>query len=59
MHLWPQITMLALVAIGFGVSLARFGEQRRDTYDWTDLIVGPALILTILYCGGFFTPMGF
>lgn len=59
MHLWPQITILALIAIGVGSSLADFGKPKTGTNGWTELLIAPAITLTILYCGGFFTPMGF
>lgn len=59
MHAWPQYTLLAIMAASFGISLAKFGEPKNDKYDWSDLIIGPALTLTILYCGGFFAPLGF
>lgn len=51
----PQLIFLALMLIGIGVSLARFGEpKRRDTYDLVDVLIGPAISFGLLYWGGFF-----
>lgn len=52
---WPQIILLATLAIGFGVTLSRFGQPKRDKYDFTDLIIGPGILLGLLYWGGFFS----
>lgn len=59
MHIWPQVTWLAIMVMGAGISLAKYGEQKRDRYDLGDLVIAPAITLTILYYGGFFTPLGF
>jgi hypothetical protein len=53
---WPQWTYLALLMIGLGVSLARFGEPKRDRYDFVDLLA-PALALWLLWMGNFFAPI--
>ena len=53
---WPQFVMAALIFVGIGHSLARFGQQKTDRYDWTDLILGPAIAIVLLYYGGFWTP---
>jgi hypothetical protein len=58
MHIWPQITMLALITLGAGHTIAKFGERKTDTYGWTELVIAPAITLTLLYCGGFFAPLG-
>lgn len=50
----PQAIMIVLILIGVGVSVARFGQQKKDTYDWVDVLVGPLLMLGLLYWGGFF-----
>lgn len=51
---WPQYAYLFLVALGMGFTLASFGQQKTDRYDFFDLLIGPGLALGILYAGGFF-----
>lgn len=58
MHIWPQITFLCLSLVGTGIVLAKYGEKKITTYDWTDF-VSTAALFTILYYGGFFAPLGF
>ena len=58
MHLWPQLTYLALLLLGAGMAFAKYGEAKVSKYDWTDF-VAQAAVLAILYFGGFFTPLGF
>jgi len=50
---WPQLTYVALLAMGFGVVAAKHGEPR-DPYSiwWT--LVADAIVLTLLTYGGFF-----
>jgi hypothetical protein len=50
----PQIIYLLLICIGIGFALARYGEQKRDRYDMFDVFFGPALVLILLWTGGFF-----
>ena len=50
----PQIIYLALVAAGIGVSIARYGQPKTDSYDMFDVAVAPALMIGLLYWGGFF-----
>lgn len=50
---WPQIIYLLLVALGFGVTVAKHGEQRYPHSVWTQLI-GMVIVLPLLYWGGFF-----
>lgn len=57
MSTWPQWTFLILMLIGVGVTLARFGQQKRDYHDMGD-ILSAALTLWLLWMGGFFTPIG-
>lgn len=51
---WPQGILLAIVCLEMGICMARFGEPKRDRYDLVDLLLGPAIMLSILYWGGFF-----
>lgn len=55
MH-WPQLVMGALLAMNVGIALRRYGqEKKRDKYDVIDVLIGPAITVTILYYGGFWT----
>lgn len=58
MSTWPQFTYLFLIAMSFGVNMSRLGQPKEDSYDLFDLLVAPAIVLTLLYCGGFFAPLG-
>lgn len=51
---WPEGIMLFLIFAGVGISIARFGEQKRDGYDWMDVLFAPAISIALLYWGGFF-----
>lgn len=52
---WPQITYAGLILFGMGVSCARYGQPKKDTYDFIDILVAPAICAAILYFGGFWT----
>jgi hypothetical protein len=52
---WPQGIFLGLLVLGVGISLARFGEQKRDKYSIIDVLVAPTLNLALLWWGGFFS----
>lgn len=50
----PQVIYLVLLLISTGIRIARYGEPKRDSYDFTDLVIAPALSISLLYWGGFF-----
>lgn len=52
---WPQLIYLTLLFMGVGIALARFGERKRDSYDWGDVLLAPAVTLALLWWGGFFS----
>lgn len=52
---WPQLVILGLMAMSTGIAISRFGEQKRDNYDWTDVLISPALTVFLLWKGGFFS----
>ena len=55
MHLgWPQAIYVTLILVSMGIALAKFGEPKRSTYGFGEVIVGPALAFGLLYWGGFF-----
>lgn len=51
---WPQGIYLVLMLVSIGISIARYGQQKTDTYDLTDIVLSPAIVTGILYWGGFF-----
>jgi hypothetical protein len=56
--MWPQALVLFATALSMGRSLALYGQPKKpDTYDIVDVLIGPALSLTILWAGGFFDVM--
>lgn len=58
MHIWPQVTYFALMCLSTGMTLAKYGEPTRSKHDWTSFL-SSGLLFTLLYCGGFFAPLGF
>ena len=54
MH-WPQITYLAIIFVGFGLTLAKHGEPRTGNYSVYTYLVANALVIGLTYAGGFFT----
>lgn len=56
MHIgWPQGIFTGLIFVGVGVSLARYGKPKADSYGIFDVVVSPSVVLGLLYWGGFFT----
>ncbi len=53
MH-WPQLTYLALVFTGLGLSWAKHGEPRSPENGFTTAIAS-VIALSLLYFGGFFS----
>jgi len=49
----PQILVIVLMALGVGVSLAKYGQQKTDKHDIWDVLIGPSIIAGLLYWGGF------
>lgn len=50
---WPQITFLALTMMGLGMNLALHGKSRGE-YNFFGSIFNTAIVLSILWWGGFF-----
>jgi hypothetical protein len=50
----PQIILTVMIVAGWAVSLSRYGETKKHTYDLIDVLVGPATLLTLLWWGGFY-----
>lgn len=52
---WPQITYIVLTTLGIGLVLAKHGQPRTEKYNVWWSLIGTAMVLPILYYGGFFT----
>ena len=50
----PQGIYLAIMMTSIGVSLARFGQPKTGKYDFSDLLIAPAISFSLLWWGGFF-----
>ncbi len=50
----PQIVMIVIIALGLGFSLAKHG-QPRENHNLTKDCISTAILLAILWWGGFFT----
>lgn len=53
MHI-PQLIILALYAINFGITLAKSGEPLEGTYNPVSTFITTILIIGLLKWGGFF-----
>ena len=56
MSMWPQITLLLLVAFEFALHCAKAGEQRRP-YNPVESVFNIAVLVGLLWAGGFFAPL--
>lgn len=52
---WPQITFAVFLGVELGIRLAKNGQPRTGHYTLWDQLISWALILVVLYYGGFFT----
>lgn len=50
----PQICFIVLIALGLGISLAKHGEPRNDTYNFFSTLIGSLIYVGLLILGGFF-----
>lgn len=51
---WPQITLIALYALGLGITLSKEGEPR-DPYDFWSTLIATGIQVALLAFGGFFS----
>lgn len=51
----PQIIYIVLIAIGVGSAMAKYGQPKTDKYDLTDVLISPAIVVGLLWWGGFFS----
>jgi hypothetical protein len=54
--IWPPIILILLMAIDFGVTLAKAGELK-GKHNPLITLVGMAITGSLLYWGGFFVPL--
>lgn len=53
--MWPQLMYLALCFMSLGVAAAKHGQPREPWSFWGAL-VNLAIVLPLLWAGGFFSP---
>lgn len=54
MHIgWPQGILLTLMIMSLGISIAKYGEPQKGTYDSAN-ILAPFILIALLWWGGFF-----
>lgn len=57
MHIYigiPQGILLLLIAVGVFHAASHQGQRSTNVYDLSDVTILPALLLGLLYWGGFF-----
>lgn len=52
---WPQITWIALVSLGLGMTLMKHGEPRTDKHSFWWALFGALATAWLLWCGDFFS----
>lgn len=50
----PQITLIAILALGLGLALAKHGEPITGKHNFWGTLIGDAILVSILIWGGFF-----
>ena len=51
---WPQITILILIVLQIGISLAKDGQPKTGKWSFGWSLFNASILLTLLYFGGFF-----
>lgn len=55
MHIgWPQGIILGLMLLADGMALAKHGEPKESDYNILASLAGTAIMVGLLYWGGFF-----
>lgn len=52
---WPQITYIVLIAIGMTKALVLHGQPQKTKHNFWASLIASAILIFILYCGGFFS----
>lgn len=50
----PQLIYLALTMLGLGIAMAQHGEPKKGTVNAFHSIIATAILIGLLYWGGFF-----
>ena len=50
----PQIIMIVLIALNIGIELVQHGETTETKHNVWTCLIGKAILVIILKCGGFF-----
>ena len=53
MNIW-KISILLLYAMSLGMNLAKHGEPKEGKYDFWSTLLSCAILIFMLYMGGFF-----
>lgn len=53
---WPQWIYASLIALSVVINIVKQGEPKTDRYGEFDDAVAIALVIWLLYMGGFWTP---
>lgn len=51
---WPQYAYLALTFIGLGMAAEQHGKPKTGTHSFWATLIATALLLGLLWAGGFF-----
>lgn len=51
---WPQVAMIAIIAINLFDELERHGEPKTGFHDFWTMLIGAVIEVLILKAGGFF-----
>lgn len=51
---WPQLTYLTLMILGIGMTAVKHGEAKSAEYNILTTLIVDAVMMFILYSGGFF-----
>jgi hypothetical protein len=52
---WPQITYIALIASGLTKALILHGQPQKPKHNFWASLIASAILIFILYSGGFFS----
>ena len=53
-HMTPQIILIILYAISLGIIITKHGEDKEGKHNFVVTLISNAVVLGILYWGGFF-----
>jgi len=50
----PQLIFTGLLLVNSGICMARYGKQKTDSYGLADVLIAPAITVSLLWWGGFY-----